>query len=58
MKISIKLAKPRNPVAVAAKARRAGLHASDKPRRQHRRAEKRRLSLLLSGREIDGMDAL
>ncbi len=58
MKITIKIPKPRNPVAVVVKTRKAGAHASDKPRRQHRRAEKQRLHRLLSGRDIDGMDAL
>ena len=57
MKITIKLpksAKPRNPLAVAAKTRRAGAHQADNPARQTRRAEKQKLHELLAGKKRKG----
>ncbi|MES2932972.1 MAG: hypothetical protein V4805_05735 [Pseudomonadota bacterium] len=57
MKITLKLpktAKPRNPLAVAAKTRRAGAHQSENPARQARRLEKQKLHLLLSGKKDRG----
>jgi hypothetical protein len=55
-KITIKLAKPRNPLVVAAKQRKAGAHGAYRPERHERRVEKQRLHLLLSGRLRDEMD--
>jgi hypothetical protein len=46
------LPKPRNPVAVRAKARRAGSHAGDAPARSARRAAKHALQQLLAGRKV------
>ena len=54
MKITIKVPKPRNPLVVAAKTRKAGVHLSDKHARQLRRTEKHKLHLLLAGRKADG----
>lgn len=54
MKITIKLPKPRNPLAIAGKQRKAGAHDSYRPERSERRAEKQRLHLLLSGRPRKG----
>jgi hypothetical protein len=54
MKITIKLPKPRNPLAVTAKQRQAGAHGAYRPERSERRAEKQRLHLLLSGRPRKG----
>ena len=51
VKIKITLPKPRNPLAVAAKSRRAGSHLGEQPARAARRAEKHNLHLLLSGRK-------
>ena len=50
MKITIKLAKPRNSVVAAAKQRQAGAHGAYRPERRERRVERQRLRLLLSGR--------
>ncbi|CAN5283492.1 hypothetical protein BH11PSE11_BH11PSE11_07660 [soil metagenome] len=50
MKITIKLSKPRNPLVVAAKQRKAGAHGAYRPERHERRVEKQRLRQLLSGR--------
>ncbi len=50
---SLKLPKPRNPIAQMAKARRAGSHAGEEPQRALRRAHKHKLHLLLSGRKSD-----
>ena len=54
MKIKIKLPKPRNPLAVAARQRQAGAHGAYRPERGERRAEKQRLHLLLSGQPRKG----
>lgn len=51
MKITVKLPKPRNPVAVAAKTRKGGSHAGENPARNARRAAKQELIELLSGRK-------
>jgi hypothetical protein len=56
MKITIKLPKPpkpRNPLALAARQRKAGSHQSDKPSRQIRRNGKNDLRLYLLGRKDD-----
>jgi hypothetical protein len=50
-KIKITLPKPRNPLALAAKGRRAGSHQGEQPARAARRAEKHKLHLLLAGRK-------
>ncbi|WP_157406701.1 MULTISPECIES: hypothetical protein [unclassified Janthinobacterium] len=55
-KIKITLPKPRNPLAVAAKSRRAGSHQGEQPQRLARRAEKHQLHLLLAGRKGAGGD--
>jgi len=47
------LPKPRNPVALQAKAGNAGPHDGGQPARQARRAAKRALWDLLSGRKKD-----
>jgi|GEM_PF-658786 len=54
MKIKLTLPKPRNPLAVAAKTRRAGSHLGEQPARRLRRAEKHKLQVLLSGRKTGG----
>ncbi|WP_253273629.1 hypothetical protein [Collimonas arenae] len=51
MKITIKLPKPRNPLVVAARTRKAGSHDGYNPARQVRRAEKQKLNQILSGRK-------
>ena len=53
MKITIKLPKPRNPLAVPARTRKAGAHASYNPSRRVRRLEKQKLAQALSGRKDD-----
>ena len=53
MKINIKLPKPRNPLVLPARQRKAGAHASDNPARRLRRVEKHNLRLLLLGRKGD-----
>ncbi len=50
MKIKIPAIKPRNPVALPARQRKAGSHAGDNPRRGERRAAKQELRLHLMGR--------
>lgn len=47
MRIVIKPAKPRNPVAVAAKKRRGDVHGAYQPARRSRRAAKRELQQLI-----------
>ena len=47
---AIKPPKPRNPVALPARQRKAGSHAGDNPRRGERRAAKQELRLHLMGR--------
>ena len=53
MKLTIKLPKPRNPLALPARQRKAGAHASHNPARRLRRIEKHNLQLALSGRGQD-----
>jgi len=56
MKITIKLPKPpkpRNPLALAARQRKAGAHKSDAQARQLRRTGKNDLRLYLEGRKDD-----
>ena len=56
MKIKItlpKARKPRNPVALPARQRKAGSHAADNPRREERRIAKQELRLQLRGRRED-----
>ena len=53
MKITIKLPKPRNPLAILGRQRKAGAHKSDKPSRQLRRTGKNDLRLYLQGRKDD-----
>ncbi|MES3020761.1 MAG: hypothetical protein V4857_04165 [Pseudomonadota bacterium] len=55
-KTILKVPKPRNPLAAAAKARRAGAHEGDEPARRARRLEKHQLHVLLSGRKKEGHD--
>lgn len=43
MKITVKLPKPRNPLAVLVKQRNAGVHGALNPKRTERRQEKQRL---------------
>jgi len=53
MKIKIKLpepGKPRNPLALAARLRNAGVHGPEKPLRAERRKEKQRLREALARR--------
>jgi hypothetical protein len=52
MKITLKLPKPRNPLAVAAKQKAAGAHGAYREQRKHRRQVKQQLHLLLSGRKV------
>lgn len=54
MKIKIKLAKPRNRLALQARSRRAGAHAGEQPQRLARRTAKHQLHLLLAGRDKEG----
>ncbi|MBC3870586.1 hypothetical protein [Undibacterium oligocarboniphilum] len=54
MKIQIKLPKPRNPLALAARQRQAGEHGGHQPQRAERRKYKMRLQKLLSGRLKEG----
>lgn len=54
-KITLKLpkaGKPRNPLALAARQRRAGAHETDDSPRRRRRAEKQQLRALLAGRKV------
>ncbi len=51
MKITIKVAKPRNNLVTLAKFRRAGAHKADDPARRARREQKHQLQQLLSGRK-------
>ncbi len=53
MKITVKLPKPRNPLAIVAKQRNAGVHGALNPKRTERRQEKQRLQQLKSGRLKD-----
>ena len=53
MKIKIKLPKPRNPVALPARQRKAGSHAAYNLRREERRIAKQELRLHLMGRKED-----
>jgi hypothetical protein len=50
MKITVKLPKPRNPLVVPARNKKAGSHDSYRPERRARRVEKYKLHLLLSGK--------
>jgi hypothetical protein len=59
MKITIKLpksAKPRNPVALSARQRKAGSHEAYNPQRHERRVAKQTLRLQLMGRREDHDD--
>ena len=53
MKITIKLPKPRNPLALPVRQRKAGAHKSDSQPRQMRRTGKNDLRLYLQGRKDD-----
>jgi len=53
MKINLKLPKPRNPLVVPARNRKAGAHAPYNPGRSLRRVEKYNLRLILLGRKGD-----
>jgi hypothetical protein len=53
MKVTIKLPKPRNPLVVPARSRKAGSHASTNPERRARRVGKYKLHLLLSGKKTE-----
>lgn len=50
MKITIKVPKPRNPLVLAARQRKAGAHEAAHPHRQLRRTEKQSLQQLLKGK--------
>ncbi|HEY4542139.1 MAG TPA: hypothetical protein VIG66_07200 [Noviherbaspirillum sp.] len=50
MKLNIKLPKPRNPLVVEARKRKAGSHDGHDPARRVRRMEKQKLRQLLAGR--------
>jgi len=54
MKISIKTMKPRNPHAVAAKARNAGAHGKYRVERKERRGKKQALRSLVIGQNRQG----
>jgi hypothetical protein len=54
IKLQITLPKPRNPVALQARQRKAGMHQSDNPARHARRVEKQKLRLMLLGRDTEG----
>ena len=54
MKITIKLPKPRNLLALAAKSKKAGAHAAHHPARRVRRIEKHHLRLALLERKAGG----
>lgn len=51
MKIKIAIPKPRNPVALPARQRKAGAHGAFNQGRQQRRVEKYKLCLMLMGRK-------
>ncbi|HEY8027598.1 MAG TPA: hypothetical protein VIF60_23865 [Burkholderiaceae bacterium] len=51
MKIKIATPKPRNPVALPARQRKAGAHGAFNQGRQQRRVEKYNLRLMLMGRK-------
>ena len=53
MKIKVPTLKPRNPVALPARQRKAGSHDSYNPRREERRIAKQELRLHLLGRRED-----
>jgi|GEM_PF-5503873 len=52
MKITIKLAKLRNPLVLMAKQRHGGAHGSYRPERHERRTENQRLRQLLRERGL------
>lgn len=54
MKITIKLPKPRNPLAIAARQRKAGAHEDLHNARHQRRSEKQALNLMLRGKIRSG----
>jgi hypothetical protein len=54
MTLTIKLNKPRNPVAVAAKQRNAGAHGAHLARRKQRRSEKQVLRSLIISQKKEG----
>ncbi len=56
MKITIKVAKPRNRFVAAAKMRRAGPHETELSTRRARRTEKHQLHLIISGRKRGDAD--
>ncbi len=57
MKIKVKIPKPRNPLAVPVKLRKAGAHDAHNPARRSRRAAKHSLYILLKDRKnTDGAD--
>jgi hypothetical protein len=53
MKIKIVLPKPRNPLALPARQRKAGAHTPDNPARSERRKAKYQLRLALTKRKGD-----
>jgi hypothetical protein len=50
MKITLKVPKPRNPLVLAARQRKAGAHEAAHPQRQLRRTEKQLLQQMLKGK--------
>ena len=56
MKITIKLAKPRNPFVALARQRPGGAHGGYRPPRLARRSQKQNLRDLLSGSARRGND--
>jgi len=52
-RIKVKIAKPRNPVALAARQRNAGAHQPDDPARHERRVKKQQLRHFLLGRDTE-----
>ena len=51
MKVKLTLPKPRNPVALPARQRKAGAHDGFNPTRQQRRIDKYNLRLTLMGKK-------
>jgi hypothetical protein len=54
--MKIKLMKPRNPHAVAARQRNAGAHGEFQAKRRQRRAESQALRSLVIGQDRDSKD--
>lgn len=53
MKLIIKTPKPRNPLVVAARQRKAGAHEGPDSTRRVRRAERQNLQRLVKGRTLE-----